>query len=239
MLNALNVSANGWDKAEEIVVQNDNEKPPKKKTGRDRGRPRGRNDPSIDWEAIENAYVWGTTVKKREDGSYVREYPTFKSLGEKYKIAPSLVHYYAKRGKWLDRRLSVIKQTKAEFDQALAKSAARESVDALEVIDLWLREFERNIKANKVRADNVNDLDKILRLKAFLEGKGDSRVEHKVTVTLEALQERHAAQRARVIEAHGEVAGEIEPGEDERLLSGIEQEEHGDQDAHEGEDEHG
>ncbi len=235
MLNALNVSAKGPTETDEFVVQDDEESPKKKKTGRDRGRPRGRNDPSIDWEAIENAYVWGTTVKKREDGSYVREYPTFKSLAEKFKVAPSLVHYYAKRGKWLDRRLSVIKQTKEEFDQALAKSAARETVDALEVIELWLRKFRDNLNADKVRADNVNDLDKVLRLRAFLEGKGDSRVEHKVTVTLEALQERHAAQRARVIEAHGEVAGEIDKDAEERLLSGEQPMEPEDQDAHEGE----
>ena len=213
----------------------------KSKTGRNRGRPRGRNDPSIDWDAVENAYVWGETIRQREDGSYVRAYPTFKQLGEKFKVAPSLVHYYAKKQKWLDRRLSVIKQTREEFDALRSKSAARKTVNALEVLEAWLVKFAKNVEEEKVRADSIQDLDKVVRLMAFIEGKGDSRVEHRVTITLEALQQRHAVIRARVIEADGAVAGEIKPGEDERLLSGMEaEEEQGDQDAHEEEaDEHG
>jgi hypothetical protein len=214
----------GWAAAEEAVsrAEAENEAPP----ARSRRSKDGVVDPRVkpaservDWEAVENDYVWGETLSQREDGSYVRKYPTFKQLGKKFGCAPSVVHYYAKRGNWADRRLRAIKQTKEEFDAELAKSRARSTADVVETMDRWIKGFDDKLRQGKVDTTSVVDLDKIVRLRAFVLGQGDSRTEVKVTVTLDMLQQRHQASRARLLDAVGPVAGEL-PNEEAAVLAG-------------------
>ncbi len=179
------------------------------------GRPRGRFDPSIPWVDIENAYVWGDTIEQGPGGVFQKKYPSFRDLGRRFKVAPSLVHYYAKRGKWHDRRLAVASLSKEEFDKEAAKSRAREAVSALGVLDVWLQKFSENVEQGKVRADSIADLNTVIRLKKFLEGDADSRTEQRVVVSLEQLQDRHRDQRSRVLAAAGPVAGELAANADE------------------------
>jgi hypothetical protein len=186
-------------------------------TGRGTGRPKGRHDPDINWEAIENEYVWGETISRKPDGTYVRKYLTFLQIGEKYGVSKSLVHYYAKKQGWEDRRLRAISTTKEEFDKEMSKSRARETVEAIEVLDEWLLEFAANVKAKKVRADSIGDLNTVVRLKQYLKGEADSRAEQKVIVSLETLQARHRTLRGKVVEADGAVAGELG---DEDVITG-------------------
>jgi hypothetical protein len=187
-------------------------------TGRGTGRPKGRHDPDINWEAIEADYVWGETISKRADGTYVRKYPTLVQIGDKHGISKSLVHYYAKKQGWEDRRLRAISTTKEEFDKEMSKSRARETVEAMEVLDEWLREFAENVRLKKVRADSIGDLNTVVRLKQFLKGEADSRSEQKVVVSLETLQTRHRNNRGRVDEADGAYAGEL--GDEDVLSAG-------------------
>ncbi len=163
----------------------------------------------IDWEAIETEYVWGDTLGQREDGTFLRKYPTFKQLAKKYGLATATVHYHAKRGKWADRRLAVIAKTKAAFDEELAKARGRESANVVDTLDRWIKKFDANLTADKIPADTVSDLNTVVRLRSFVLGGGDSRTEARVLVTLDMLHDRHAKQRGRIIEAHGEVAGEL------------------------------
>ena len=216
----------GWAEAEASVAQEDQasarsspSKPP---------RTRGAHDPRVkpaservDWEAVENEYVWGETLSQRPDGSYVRKYPTFKQLGKKFGVAPSVVHYYAKRGNWADRRLSAIKQTKEEFDSELAKSRARGTLNVIETLDLWIEKFSQALQANKVDTSTVADLNTVARLRNFLMGGGDSRQETKVEITLEMLHQRHQQNRRLVVEAHGEVAGELAAEEDPAVTGAV------------------
>jgi hypothetical protein len=217
------MTARGWATAGQIVSQNEapEAEEPSASAGRARGRSGVRNDPTIDWEAIENAYVWGDTLGQREDGSYVRKYPTFKQLGEKFKVSGSLVHYYAKKQKWLDRRLAVQAKTKQELDEALVKSRVLETVNASSVLDVWLRKFRDNVNDGKVPAVSITDLNTVVRLQKFLAGEGDTRTEMHVHLTLDALHARHAAMRARVGDASGEVAGELPPGEDPAITGDV------------------
>jgi hypothetical protein len=187
-------------------------------TGRGTGRPKGRHDPDINWEAIEADYVWGETISKREDGTYVRKYPTLVQIGDKHGISKSLVHYYAKKHGWEDRRLRAISTTKEEFDKEMSKSRARETVEAMEVLDEWLLAFAENVRLKKVRADSIGDLNTVVRLKQFLKGDADSRSEQKVVVSLETLQARHRNNRGRVDEADGAYAGEL--GDEDVLSAG-------------------
>lgn len=195
---------------------------------------RPHRDPSIDWQAIENAYVWGDTIGQRPDGSYLRSYPTLKKLGEKFNVIPTLIHYHAKRGNWQERRLACQQQTQAEFDAELAKARARETVDALGVLNRWLRKFDENVRAGKVRADSIADLNTVMRLQKFLEGGGADRVQHDVRITLEQLQQRHQQLRGRVLAAAGDVAGELAASDGDPLAGEV-VESVGEEGAHEGE----
>lgn len=170
---------------------------------------------------MENAYVWGETLGQRPDGSYERKYPTFKQLGKQFGLAPSVVHYYAKRGKWADRRLAAIKKTKEEFDDELAKSRARKTVGIIGGLDLWIEKFIKELEADKVDCTSVADLNTIARLRNFLLGGGDSRTETKISVTLEQLHERHLATRARVLDAEGQVAGVLPADEDPAMTGAV------------------
>lgn len=186
-------------------------------TRRGTGRPKGRHDPNIDWEAIENEYVWGETISRKPDGTYLRKYPTLLQIGEKYGVSKSLVHYYAKKKGWEERRLSAISTTKEEFDKEMAKSRARETVEAVEVLDQWLLQFVDNVRTKKVRADAISDLNTVVRLKQFLKGEADTRSEQNVIVSLEQLQARHKTFRGKVVESDGAVAGEL--GEEDILAA--------------------
>jgi hypothetical protein len=65
--------------------------------------------------------------------------------------------------------------------------------------------FSRNLTKNSVRADNIGDLDKALRLREFLLGHADSRKETQHVITLGEMQERHKQARER--------AAELDPAE--------------------------
>lgn len=184
-------------------------------TGRPRGAPRGKNDPTIPWDQIEREYVWGDTLRQNPDGTFVRKYPTFKALGEKFKVAPSLVHYYAKKGGWQDRRLRCISMTREEYDREVAKSRARRIVDAERLLEDWLGKFAEKLESGAVRADSVSDLNTVVRLQKFLKGEAESRTEQKTTLSLDQLTARHKATRVQLVEADGEVAGELAPEADE------------------------
>lgn len=193
------------------------EKEPVSKPSKKRDKSNNRPEVKINWEAVENDYVWGDTIKKNADGTYERKYPTLRELGEKHGVNHRLIHYYAKKQKWMDRRLAAISKTKEEFDIEVAKSRARGTVDALGALDKWVQKFCENVDNNKVPADSIADLDKVARLQKFLRGEAESRSEQKLVVSLETLQARHRTLRGKVVEADGAVAGELG---DEDVITG-------------------
>jgi hypothetical protein len=67
-----------------------------------------------------------------------------------------------------------------------------------------------------VRADGASDFNTMMRLKAFLEGKADSRQEVHGTITLEDMQARHRALRAQLESLDPAVTGEVPPRERDR-----------------------
>ena len=77
------------------------------------------------------------------------------------------------------------------------------------VIDKWITRFIEKLEEDDVRADCVADMDKAMRLKAFLRGQAESRIEVKNTLTLETLQRSHKEHRDRFEEELGEVAGGV------------------------------
>jgi hypothetical protein len=72
------------------------------------------------------------------------------------------------------------------------------------------------MEEGRVRTDSATDFNTLARLKAFLEGKADSRQEVQGVITLEDMQARHRALRAQLEALDPAVTGEVPPRERDR-----------------------
>jgi hypothetical protein len=82
------------------------------------------------------------------------------------------------------------------------------AAEAIEIIDGYMQSFRQAMEEGRVRTDSATDFNTLARLKAFLEGKADSR--HGV-ITLEQMQARHAALRAQLESLDPAITGELPP----------------------------
>lgn len=184
----------------ELYDEQGREQPERDENGRRRrGAPRGGFDRTIDWRSIEKDYLYGWETEGSESDPLIppiRHFPTMRELGDKYGVHHSLIGRKAKQLEWRKRRKQFKEALNEETDRAIAKAAALSTADAVALIDKWIGRWEANLRQKRVRADNVNDLDKILRLREFLLGNADQRSETNHVVSLDAMQQRYADQRA-------------------------------------------
>jgi len=179
---------------------------------RRRGRPRGSFIADIPWLEIEKAYVYGDPLEGSENDPAMverRRYPSLRELGERYGVHYSLIGRKARSLNWLKRRETFKNALAEETDRAVAKAAALSTADAVGLIDTWIGRFEENLRSKRVRADNVSDLNTIMRLREFLLGNADQRSETNTTISLNAMQERFRARQAdreQATEAHAAAA---------------------------------
>lgn len=159
------------------------------------GRPRRADAPKVPWEEVERLLVTGEEVEN-ENGFIVVHYPSYRDLGVRYGVAPSLIAGFSQRHNCLRRR----KDTKIRA-QALAESLVIErraadlavtTEDALRIIDMGIIEFGKALEEGRARVDTVADLNTLLRLKQLLLGDADSRQEVVHGISLEDLQQKHA-----------------------------------------------
>lgn len=165
-------------------------------TRRSRGRPRGGFLPQheVDWREIEKAYIYGDVLDDTGDPLHpdARHYPSMRELAERFGVHASAIGTHSGRFGWVKRRKAFMVSLQEETDRAVAKAAALSTADAVGIIDVWVGRFETALRANQVRADNVSDLNCIMRLREFLLGNADSRAETTHTLTLDAMQKRFA-----------------------------------------------
>jgi hypothetical protein len=83
-------------------------------------------------------------------------------------------------------------------------------------VDDYIRRFRDSLDKGRVRTDAASDFNTLARLKAFLEGKADSRQEVQGVITLEQMQERHRALRAQLESLDPAVTGELPPRDRDR-----------------------
>lgn len=147
----------------------------------------------IDWLSIEKQYIYGVEEQPATDplAPPIRRFPTMRELGEKFRCSHTLIGKKAKSLGWLKRRKTFQGALEEETDRAVAKAAAFSTAEAVALVDKWIGRFEQNLREKRVRADNVGDLDRILRLREFLLGGADQRSENKTTFTLEQIQRRY------------------------------------------------
>lgn len=174
-------------------------------------KPRGRFNPNIQWELAERLYVEGSLHGGK------RVYPSLVEIATVAGTTSGNVFQRAKRHNWKTMREkfatdnpdtpeSVSASTSLSAEVKPAKSSRR---NAEEILLDYLDLFDRCVRRGAVRSDALADLDKAVRLLAFVRGQADQRTEKHVTVTLQSLQDKHSAYRARVAPIGDEVAGVI------------------------------
>src|SRR5690348_11357028 len=85
----------------------------------------------------------------------------------------------------------------------------------LEICDAFIELFARAVQGGAVRVD-VADFDRVCRLKKFLVGEAETRAEHRVTLSLEQMIERHQSVRRFQAKLDHAVCGIVsEPQEDD------------------------
>jgi hypothetical protein len=184
------------------------------------GRPRNADRLVIPWQEVDRLLVFGETVRDEETGHETVRYPSYRELGRRYGISGSLIGRYATQHRCLERREENSARERIRFEQKVvekrAEARAISTAEAVEIVDDYIRRFREALDEGRVRADGASDFNTMMRLKAFLEGKADSRQEVHGTITLEDMQARHRALRAQLESLDPAVTGEVPPRERDR-----------------------
>jgi hypothetical protein len=106
------------------------------------------------------------------------------------------------------------------------------AAEAIEIIDGYMQSFRQAMEEGRVRTDSASDFNTMMRLKAFLEGKADSRQEVQGVITLEQMQERHRALRAQLESLDPAITGEVPPRDRNRARGLLAESADGDQAGH-------
>lgn len=158
-------------------------------------RPRGLDAPAFPIEELDRLLVFGEVVQF-PDGTKSVVYPSMRDLANRFGVSLAYIGTYAKHHNCARRREEAKARIAAKVDQKLvelrADAIAVSKDDAIRMIDNFLTNFERALAEGRVRFDNPNDFNTMLRLKEFVMGGADSRQEVHAMMSLESIQERHA-----------------------------------------------
>jgi len=184
------------------------------------GRPRNADRPVIPWEEVDRLLVFGETVRDEATGHETVRYPSYRELGRRYGISGSLIGRYATQHRCLERREENAARERMRFEQKVvekrAEARAMSTAEAVAIVDEYMQSFRQALDEGRVRSDSATDFNTMARLKAFLEGKADSRQEVHGMITLEDMQARHRALRAQLEALDPAVTGEVPPRERDR-----------------------
>ncbi len=118
---------------------------------------------------------------------------TFKQVAEQLGVSDRTVRHWAKEGKWRQRLAErEVQAARQAVDQVIG-SATVNATRKRKMVELALMKVIKAISSDKVRIQ-VGDLDRLLRLQAFLDGDG-------VVISAEALRQRPAQE---VLDAYWE-----------------------------------
>lgn len=182
---------------------------------RPRGRPKSNNRPTVPWHEVDHLLVFGESVEDGSLGPETIRYPTYREVAERYGVSASLIGRYAKDRQCIKRRQEAQAREQTQYEQHFtdkrAEARATAAVNAVELIDEYIAHFYAALDQGRVRTDSVTDFNTMVRLRAFLTGHADSREEIRTTITLEEIQERHAALRAKLDDLDPVITGEEVP----------------------------
>ena len=177
------------------------------------GRPRNGDRVVIPWPDIDRLLVFGEMMRDEETGREDLRYPSIRELGRRFGVSGALIGRYSQQHQCMARRQQNRHCAQVSFEQKLveklAEARAVSTAETIEIVDAYLRAFRDALADGRVRADNASDFNTMMRLKAFIEGKADSRQEVRGTITLEEIQARHRALQARLVSLDPAVTGEV------------------------------
>jgi hypothetical protein len=188
---------------------------------RKRGRPRKGDRQVIPWLEIDRLLVLGEMVRDPETGRENLQYPSQRELGKRFGVSGALIGHYSKHHQCMERRKENQRREQVRFEQKLAEKLAEAGVlstaETIEIVDDYMRAFREALEEGRVRVDNASDFNTMMRLKAFLEGKVDSREEVQGVVTLEDMQARHGALQAQLVSLDPAITGEVQARDRNRV----------------------
>ena len=184
------------------------------------GRPRNADRLVVPWEEVDQLLVFGEKVRDEETGHETIRYPSYRELGRRYGVSGSLIARYSSQRRCMERREENRVRQQIRFEQKViekcTEARAISAAEAVAIVDDYIRRFREALDDGRVRADGASDFNTMMRLKAFLEGKADSRQEVHGMITLEDMQARHRALRAQLEALDPAVTGEVPPRERDR-----------------------
>lgn len=185
---------------------------------------RGVRDPSIDWELAERLYVEGELVGEAEHTR--RVYPKRAEIARRAGTTQNTLDGRAKRCKWLEKRIAwqnehgVIPDAHQASRQLLGeptgvRKPARPALAGVrQTLVAYIDLFREAVDRRTLKHDTVTDLDKAVRLLAYVDGHAESIKATHATVTLEVMAQRHGALRTQAhAQVDDEVAGVLGTGE--------------------------
>jgi hypothetical protein len=184
------------------------------------GRPRNADRPVIPWEEVDRLLVFGETVRDEETGRETVRYPSHRDLGRRYGVSGALIGRYSVQHRCMERREENSARERISFEQKvvekLAEARAMSTAEAIAIVDGYMHSFRNALDEGRVRTDSASDFNTMMRLKAYLEGKAESRHEVQGVITLEQMQERHRALRAQLESLDPAITGELPPRDRDR-----------------------
>lgn len=158
----------------------------------------------IPWDLIDELLVFGESVADA-DGKPILQYPSCNELARRFGVASSTIATWSKQQNCPKRRsehqtrLAIRFEEKVIEKRANAKATSR--AELMQLADEYFERWGSKLKEGGVRTDSPQDFDKMVRLWEYLQGNADTRTEVNGTLTLQAVQERHAAvQKIRALD---------------------------------------
>lgn len=164
-------------------------------------------------DEIERLLVYGEKVPDAS-GEMVWRYLTQREVAERIGCHLTTVNKISQVRGLINRQLEVQKQ---RLDQAVDEIVGKDSPHSslpvetrLAIVDRWIFRFARSLEQGSVDTTQPIDFERMLRLRAFLEGSAESTKHVKHTYTIENLTDRYGKLRAKeqVIDA---VLGGMDP----------------------------
>lgn len=159
-------------------------------------------------ELAESEYICGEEFDRRRDGSFLRLYPPIERVAQKHMIPARLLEEIAVRNRWNEQRNRFVEKVTAELRSMQAKVVAVTTERTIEIIDKALTDFGKSVDDGLIKIESVQEFEKVVRLREFLQGRADSRVDHQHSIVpLAEIQARFRGIQAEREETSLEMSG--------------------------------
>lgn len=116
------------------------------------------------WRTIEQAYI------TRDDS------PSLVELSREFGLSERVLAEYSSRENWVAKRTIYWRKISIKVQDNLSDEEAKRLVASRAIVDNAIADWVRQVRAKKIFG-SFGDIDKLLRLREFLHGKPDGRLE--------------------------------------------------------------